>query len=348
MERIYKRNLLYQQISFKIRCFRELACPSSSRTITLRCILTLLPFLDCILGVVLINTIYSKGINDSIGCWVTNYILYMLQWTQGLLEWIMQESDSLRLNKELTMFVGTKCINLLKLWQQFYLSFIALYLHHIIWFILHLQVLGLTIVMATMHDFLKYLNLWLISFYIISSRVLTTQISGALSLLRLFMGYKYNPLRNRVDSCSYKSDQLLLGGLVFTILVFLLPTTFIYYALFFSLQVLHLVIQLFLRVTMVTVNQATLLVANKILSCYQTPHIHTLRLCFRRDAELLGPSIVGHWNGKELSLMEVKELINSYEVEDLVNNSKHKNNNIVIDHSMLKWVDMSFINLFRN
>lgn len=346
MERVYKRNLLYQQISFKIRCFKELASPLSDRTLSLRCILTLIAFLDCIMGVVLVSIVYSKGVNEAIGCWVTGYIVYMLQWTQWLLEWIMREADALKLNKELTVFVGTKCIHLLKLWQQFYLSFVTLYLHHIIWFILHLHVLGLTVVMATMHDFLKYLNLWLISFYIISSRVLTTQTSGAVSLLRLFMGYKYNPLRNRIDSCSYESDQLLLGGLVFTILVFLLPTTFVYCVIFFSLRVLHFVIQLLLRVAVVTVNRTALFLANLILSRHQMPHLCTLRLhcdVAGGDAELESFVVTGRWNSKKLSLMEVKELINSYKMEDLVDDSKC-NDDIVIDHSMLKWIDISFFN----
>ena len=53
------------------------------------------------------------------------------------------------------------------------------------------------------------------------------------SLWRLFRGKKRNVLRGRIDSCDYSLDQLLLGTLLFTLLVFLFPTTFVYYLLFF-------------------------------------------------------------------------------------------------------------------
>ena len=44
---------------------------------------------------------------------------------------------------------------------------------------------------------------------------------------------KYNPLRDRIDSCDFDLDQLLLGTLLFSLLFFLMPTTMIYYLLFF-------------------------------------------------------------------------------------------------------------------
>ena len=43
-------------------------------------------------------------------------------------------------------------------------------------------------------------------------------------------------LRGRIDSCDYSVDQLLLGTILFTLLVFLFPTTFVYYLLFFLLH----------------------------------------------------------------------------------------------------------------
>ncbi|KAL7712445.1 putative phosphatidylinositol n-acetylglucosaminyltransferase subunit q [Entamoeba marina] len=48
------------------------------------------------------------------------------------------------------------------------------------------------------------------------------------------MGTKYNPLRKRVDTLNYKQDQFLLGTILFAVLVFLLPTSLMYY-LYFSI-----------------------------------------------------------------------------------------------------------------
>lgn len=61
---------------------------------------------------------------------------------------------------------------------------------------------------------------------------------GLCALWRLFLGRKYNPLRNRVDSCHYSHRQLFVGTLAFTILLFLLPTTTLYYAVFATVSIL--------------------------------------------------------------------------------------------------------------
>ncbi|MEQ2243454.1 hypothetical protein ILYODFUR_007280, partial [Ilyodon furcidens] len=68
------------------------------------------------------------------------------------------------------------------------------------------------------------------------------KIYGLSSLWRLFRGKKWNVLRQRVDSCSYDLDQLFIGMLLFTILLFLLPTTALYYLVF---TLLRLVVVLF-------------------------------------------------------------------------------------------------------
>lgn len=52
------------------------------------------------------------------------------------------------------------------------------------------------------------------------------------ALWRLFRGKKWNVLRRRVDSASFDVDQLFVGTLLFTIFLFLLPTTALYYTVF--------------------------------------------------------------------------------------------------------------------
>jgi len=73
------------------------------------------------------------------------------------------------------------------------------------------------------------------------------QLVGILSLWRLFCGKKWNPLRERVDTLSDGSDsenpRFFLGTLLFTILLFLLPTTILYYAIFAALRVAVLAVQ---------------------------------------------------------------------------------------------------------
>ena len=68
-----------------------------------------------------------------------------------------------------------------------------------------------------------------------------------MSFWRLFRGKKWNPLRNRVDTMPHSPDianhRFFTGTLLFTILLFLLPTTALYYAIFAFLRVATLCLQ---------------------------------------------------------------------------------------------------------
>lgn len=69
-----------------------------------------------------------------------------------------------------------------------------------------------------------------------SCRLYSLQVRALSSLWRLFRGKKWNVLRQRVDSVQYDIDQLFVGTLLFTILLFLLPTTGLYYVVFTSVS----------------------------------------------------------------------------------------------------------------
>ena len=74
-------------------------------------------------------------------------------------------------------------------------------------------------------------------FYAYARRIFLSQSSALCSLWRLFRGKKFNPLRNRVDSSPHENvEQLFVGTLAFTILLFLYPTTLVYYAVFAVLE----------------------------------------------------------------------------------------------------------------
>lgn len=95
-------------------------------------------------------------------------------------------------------------------------------------------------------------------FYYIAARFHHLELVVLSSLWKLFRGLKYNPLKNRIDSSNYgivfvclwfmclshysiaEFDQLLLGTVLLTLLVFLFPTTAVYY-IFFTIMRLTLV-----------------------------------------------------------------------------------------------------------
>ena len=86
--------------------------------------------------------------------------------------------------------------------------------------------------MAITADVVDILSLHIKLFYIISAKLYNWQLNMIISLFHLFRGKKRNVLRNRLDSCDYDVDQLLLGTILFTVLVFLFPTVAVYYLLF--------------------------------------------------------------------------------------------------------------------
>jgi phosphatidylinositol glycan class Q protein len=86
-------------------------------------------------------------------------------------------------------------------------------------------------------DLVSLLTLHIYSFYVASARIFHWQLTIIISLFHLFRGKKRNILRNRIDSCDYDLDQLLLGTILFTLQFFLLPTVFVFYLTFVSARI---------------------------------------------------------------------------------------------------------------
>jgi phosphatidylinositol N-acetylglucosaminyltransferase subunit Q len=85
---------------------------------------------------------------------------------------------------------------------------------------------------SLLSDLLSLLTMHISSFYIASARIYDWQLSILISLFHLFRGKKRNVLRDRIDSCDYDLDQLLLGTIMFTLLAFLFPTVMVFYFAF--------------------------------------------------------------------------------------------------------------------
>jgi phosphatidylinositol glycan class Q protein len=67
-------------------------------------------------------------------------------------------------------------------------------------------------------------------------------------------GKKYNPLKQRIDSCDFDIDQLLLGTLLFTLIFFLLPTTAIYFYFFAMVKGMLIITRLVMNLLLVLLN----------------------------------------------------------------------------------------------
>ncbi|KAI9022930.1 N-acetylglucosaminyl transferase component-domain-containing protein [Phycomyces nitens] len=123
---------------------------------------------------------------------------YTVESLQSMMLWFLESPAGLKLNHELASFLSELFLWLIRLWT----------------------------------DFLAFMTLHVYCFHMVAARIFNWQLLILHSLFNLFRGKPLNTLRNRIDSCDYDLDQLLLGTCLFTLLTFLFPTVLIYYLTF--------------------------------------------------------------------------------------------------------------------
>ena len=94
---------------------------------------------------------------------------------------------------------------------------------------------GCTLLLAVTADVLDLATIHLYTLHRNFQWLHNRQVALLGSLWNLFRGKKQNVLRRRVDSNDYDMAQLLLGTLFFTVVIFLGPTTLVYYAFFLAM-----------------------------------------------------------------------------------------------------------------
>ncbi|RUS83697.1 hypothetical protein EGW08_008545 [Elysia chlorotica] len=203
---------------------------------------------------------YSQQLFDScLGVFaivlVTSYCVHhqaaiiVLDWADGvasqltdLVQWLMGAPAGLKLNAQLTNFLGHFFIYHIYLWTG-YLSLLRSVMPSLLWYCSFVGVLGISAQLCLLRDLLSMLTLHIYCFYVYAAKIFSLQVYTMGSLWRLFRGKKWNALRSRVDSAVYSTDQLFVGTLFFTVLLFLLPTTALYYAVFTLLRLAALTFQ---------------------------------------------------------------------------------------------------------
>lgn len=166
---------------------------------------------------------------------------HVAQQLEDLLQWLMGAPAGLKMNRALDQVLGRFFLYHIHLWIS-YIHLMSPFIQGILWYGGLSACLGLTFALSLLSDMVALFTFHIYCFYVYGARLYCLKIYGLSSLWRLFRGKKWNVLRQRVDSCSYDLDQLFIGTLLFTILLFLLPTTALYYLVF---TLLRLVVVLF-------------------------------------------------------------------------------------------------------
>jgi phosphatidylinositol glycan class Q protein len=182
---------------------------------------------DVIIGIALGSYIIEQA------DWVAEQIndllrLYTVEALQRSISWLMGWPAGLKLNGELAAFLGDLFLWVIDYWSNCIDTLTPL-LPRIVWFIGFSSFAGASMPIAMFSDLLSALTVHIYSFYLASARIYHWQLTILQSLFHLFRGKKHNVLRNRIDSCDYDLDQLLVGTILFTLLFFLLPTVVVFY-----------------------------------------------------------------------------------------------------------------------
>ncbi|EPS35884.1 hypothetical protein H072_10675 [Dactylellina haptotyla CBS 200.50] len=185
---------------------------------------------DVIIGIALGTFLIenSTGVADWLDALLRSYTIDGLRET---ILWLRVKPAGLKLNKELAEFLGDLFLWVVDYWGGSMVS-VRPHFAMLIWVIGFSSFAGATMPISIFSDLLSILTLHIYAFYIASARIYHWQLTTIISLFHLFRGKKRNVLRNRIDSCDYDIDQLLVGTILFTLLFFLLPTVLVYYLTF--------------------------------------------------------------------------------------------------------------------
>ncbi|ODQ56522.1 Gpi1-domain-containing protein [Saitoella complicata NRRL Y-17804] len=193
------------------------------------------------------NSLWLVGNDAIIGAVIASYLtenadevasliervsrVYTIESLHRMILWLMDWPAGLKLNNELAAFLGDLFIYLINFWAVC-MGELRPYLPFIVRFVGYSGFVGASMAISLSSDLLTLLTLHISSFYIASARIYNWQLTILVSLFHLFRGKKHNVLRERIDSCDYDLDQLLLGTILFTLLSFLFPTVLVFYATF--------------------------------------------------------------------------------------------------------------------
>ncbi|GBG60263.1 hypothetical protein CBR_g4216 [Chara braunii] len=146
--------------------------------------------------------------------------------------WLMGVPAGFKLNNELANCTGRVSLYLIHGWATLCSSLVVPVLPMILDVVAVAGLSGLSVLLSLLGDLLALATCHMALLYGAMAVVYTPQLQAAGALWRMFRGQKRNPLRHRVDSYECSVEQSLVGCLMFTPLLLLLPTTSIFYIFF--------------------------------------------------------------------------------------------------------------------
>ncbi|EEB07940.2 pig-Q [Schizosaccharomyces japonicus yFS275] len=155
---------------------------------------------------------------------------------RSMVLWLVDTPAGLKLNNDICKFLVKLSVWIIDVWSNV-LDYCRPGLPYLVFIVGCSGFFGASLTIALVSDVANLLTIHIRMLYIASARIYNWQLRILYSLMQLFRGKKRNVLRDRIDSYEYDLDQLLLGTILFTVLIFFLPTIFVFYASFATAQV---------------------------------------------------------------------------------------------------------------
>jgi len=193
--------------------------------------------LGALLFLCLMSTIDFNEFSESL----MSKCLSIASFLDDVISWLAAAPVGLKLNPSLGEFLGLFFKYHIYLFKG-YLSIISSFVPIVIKAITLTALCGITSFLSYCVSFCVLLMLHVYCFYAYATNLYSAQLKALVSLGRLLAGVKWNPVRQRVDTLHARRDQLILGTLIFSTLLFLFPTTLVYYFVF---SLVHVALILF-------------------------------------------------------------------------------------------------------
>ncbi|KAF2747534.1 Gpi1-domain-containing protein [Sporormia fimetaria CBS 119925] len=166
----------------------------------------------------------------------TILIKWLIDGLRDMILWLTAQPGGFKLNTELADFIAALFLWIIDYWGGC-IAHLRPFLPVIVRFMGFASFAGATMAISVFSDLLSLLTLHIHACYIASARLYHWELTVVISLFHLFRGKKWNVLRSRVDSCDYGLDELIIGTMLFTLSLFLLPTVLAFYVLFATARV---------------------------------------------------------------------------------------------------------------
>ncbi|XP_043659865.1 uncharacterized protein LOC122624408 [Drosophila teissieri] len=226
-ENVFVNSIMVHTTIYKHFKEWQTACDKGSRPANIS--------LDRILGIILMIILFSLATQP--GDFLIQISHYVIDELYSLLKVLEGSPIGLKLNIHLNNFFLDCFKYHIELWSTF-LDFIEPLVRQVFLAIGVIGCLGFTFQIALLVDLISIIGLHSHCFYIYTKVLYNVERRGLSVLWQVVRGNRYNILKGRTESHNYMNRQLYLATIFFSAILFLFPTTLVYYIVFAALKAL--------------------------------------------------------------------------------------------------------------